>query len=132
MKPKSFAGSARFHERKGGNRKSGFEKSLKGLMSSYGKGLGDIIEMFDLTPLDRCDHLLVEIKDLGSPKIYRNSRFPYSAKKSRLDVGVPFIKDSKYRSGKGFLSYKNALFDLCPELLSLDDAQGERLGGCRS
>jgi hypothetical protein len=96
-------------------------------MNSYGKGLEDIIEMFDPTPLDRGDHLLVEAKDIGSPKVHRGSRFPHPAKKSRLDVGAPFVRDLKYRSGKGFLSHKNALFDLCPELLSLDDAQGERL-----
>ena len=127
MKPISFADRARFYESRNGSRESGFEKRLKGLMNSYGKGLEDIIELLNLAPLDRGDHLLVEAKNVGSPKVYRGSRLPHSAKKSRLDAGMSFVRDLKYRSGKGLLSHKNALFDLCPELLSLDDAQGERL-----
>lgn len=37
------------------------------------------------------------------------------------------MRDVKYRKAKGLLMYQNALFDLCPELLTLDDAQGDKL-----
>ncbi len=37
------------------------------------------------------------------------------------------MRDARYREAKGLLMYQNTLFDLCPELLTLDDAQGEKL-----
>lgn len=37
------------------------------------------------------------------------------------------MRGLKYREGKGLLVYQNTLFDLCPELLTLDGAHGDKL-----
>lgn len=127
MKPRSCSGGTRFHETRSASRETSFAKDLKGLMSTYGKDLEDIIEIFDSGSVVRGDKLLVGNEDAGSKKNYRQSRLKGRANKIGSDNGLPFVRNSKYRSGKGFLVHKNKLFDLCPELMMLDDAQGERL-----
>lgn len=127
MKPRSCSGGTRFHETRSASRETSFAKSLKGLMNAYGKDLEDIIEIFDTGSVKRRDKLLVGNEEAGSKKTYRKSRLQGLAKKIGSDNGLPFVRNSKYRSGKGFLVYKNTLFDLCPELMMLDDAQGERM-----
>ncbi|WP_166363589.1 putative natural product biosynthesis protein [Pseudomonas akapageensis] len=37
------------------------------------------------------------------------------------------MRKAEYRAGKGLQLHRHTLFDLCPELLKLDDAQGDKL-----
>ncbi|PPA01300.1 hypothetical protein C4E44_25335 [Pseudomonas sp. MWU12-2312b] len=66
MKPKEDYGSAlRFRETDNVTREDGFEKSLRGLMSEYGKDLEDIMDIFECAPCS----IASENKVIGKKKV---------------------------------------------------------------
>lgn len=127
MKPEKNCGDTfRFCEKENWTKEYDFEKNLRGLMGEYDMTLDDIKDIFECAPGRTTRGSLEEAKKTSST-IYRKSRVLHPAKKKSGSNWAPLVRDTEYRAGKGLLVHQHTLFDLCPELLPLDGAQGERL-----